>query len=138
MTSVLKPVTARKEIKVNLNHCLLSISQLVDLDVIELWTRGQNGLMLHHKYKADPISTSNVRSICNSYESKDLCEMSLASPNGFHSEDSADTLLVEVHFMSAVAFHLPRDNSNTDIFIVGYSMSFNTVILNSHVVNSLA
>lgn len=110
-----KPLQVKGD-RTAMNQCFLMISQLLDLHLIELWTKGLNGLTLQHSYKADLSYRSTSR---NEDESKGLCEKSLTSPNNFYSTSCCPTL--DSRLKSSVSFHLPRDNTNTDVFIVGYS-----------------
>lgn len=110
-----------------LNQHFLTLSQLINLDLIELWTKGLNGLVLQHSYKADMIHCGNALTTTNNDESKCLCEFAQASPNNFYSKVASGTTTGERNFHSSIGFHLPRDNTNTDVFIVGYSLLNNDV-----------
>jgi hypothetical protein len=110
-------IATDRNVKESLKQCLRTILQLVELDVIELWTRGQNGFSLHYIYRIDLPNSDCNRSGPNDEESKRLCEKSIDSPDGFFFTVSK----VDPRFISRICLHLPRENVNADVFFVGYS-----------------
>lgn len=115
--------------KESLKQCFTTIKQLLELDVVELWTKGQNGFGMHYVYRGEKNIDCN-RSDSNDEESKNLCEKSMESQDGFFYTDSKNCLVKdESRFKSRICFHLPRDNVNTDVFIVGYSVEPKQVIM---------
>lgn len=118
-------IAADRNVKESLKRCLKTILQLVELDVIELWTRGQNGFSLHYIYRNDiPNSSDCNRSGPNDEESIKLCEKSIDSTDGFFFTVSK----VDPRFSSRICLHLPRENVNADVFFVGYSTESRQVI----------
>lgn len=112
----MKIVTDRN-VKESLKQCLRTILQLVELETIELWTKGQNGLSLHYIYRSELVNGDCNRSAQNDEESKRLCEKSIDSPDGFFFTINKS----DPRFTSRICLHLPRENVNTDVFFVGYS-----------------
>lgn len=109
-------IVADKIIKENLKNCLKSILQLVDLDVVEMWSRNQNGFSLLYICRGDMFNRDCNRTALNDEISKKLCAKSMESLDGFYVKESKNSAL-----NSMISFHLPRDTLNSDVFIVGYA-----------------
>lgn len=110
-------IATERNVKESLKQCLRTILQLVELDVIELWTRGQNGFSLHFIHRIDVPNNDCNRSGSNDEESKKMCEKSIDSPDGFFFTVGK----VDPRFTSRICLHLPRENVTSDVFFVGYS-----------------
>ena len=57
--------------------------------------------------------------------SRNLCKRAMGSKHGFYwlaKQHRAITTDLPLH--SAIVFHIPRDNINSDVFLVGYSKSY--------------
>ena len=91
------------------------------LDVVELWARGSNGLLLHHDYRSNDNNPNSTRCIHNIDQSKNLCELAFVSLNGFYSKEIHCDTISGKQSQSMIAFSLPRANINIDVFIVCYA-----------------
>lgn len=121
---------ADKIVKENLMNCFKSILQLIDLDVVELWTRNQNGFSLLYICRGEELCNRDCnRTVLNDEVSKKLCAKSMESLDGFYVQDTKSSVINDgLRFNSRISFHLPRDNLNSDVFIVGYAAELRQVI----------
>jgi hypothetical protein len=113
--------------------CFAALSSVVGLDVVELWSQGPNGLSLLHAYvnQRSPISSytdliaSYHKGDCENEVSRTLCKKSMKSSYGFYWQTRRErTVHPEIPLHTALAFNLPRDNINTDVYIVAYSIKY--------------
>lgn len=119
---------ADKIVKENLKSCFKSILQLIDLDVVELWTRNQNGFSLLYICRGEQSNRECNRTVLNDEISKKLCAKSMESFDGFYVQDSKNSVIADgLRYNSRISFHLPRDNLNSDVFIVGYAAELRQV-----------
>jgi hypothetical protein len=120
---------ADKIVKENLKNCFKSILQLIDLDVVELWTRNQNGFSLLYICRGELCNRDCNRTVLNDEISKKLCAKSMESLDGFYLQDSKNSVINDgLRYHTRISFHLPRDNLNSDVFIVGYAAELRQVI----------
>jgi hypothetical protein len=115
--------------------CFSSLCNVVGWDVGELWSLDPSGLSLLHVYVAEQDKTlAEHLSLINEYHSgarrnrasRSLCKRASRSRRGFYWRSSKRNVVVdsEIPFRSAMAFHMPRDNINGDVFIVLFSLKY--------------
>ena len=117
--------------------CLSSLATVIGLDTIEIWTHDIHGFSLvqayvtenfHREYGEiiDKYHNGNVESVT----SRNLCKRSMKSKHGFYwLAKKNQHLHPELPVHAAIAFHLPRDNISTDVFIISYSRTYLRVSL---------
>jgi hypothetical protein len=143
-------VSAAEGIQSAVGSCFSSLCNVVGWDVGELWSLGPNSLSLLHVFVSEidtfPQTTAGTAqekmlsayvSIINEYHSgarqnrasRSLCKRALRSRRGFYWRCSKRSSVVDsdVPFRSAMAFHMPRDNINGDVFIVLFSLKYLSV-----------
>ena len=111
----------------SLKQCFITIIQLVELDVVEIWTRGQKGLSVRYIYRGNFPNSDSKRFVFNENESKNLIEKSMSRDTFYFTDSRNDVTTDEKNFMSRICFHLPAQNVTTDVFFVGYSVGITQV-----------
>lgn len=111
----------------SLKQCFRTIIQLVELDVVEIWTRGQKGLSVRYIYRGNFPNSDSKRFVFNENESKNLIEKSMSRDTFYFTDSRNDVTTDEKNFMSRICFHLPAQNVTTDVFFVGYSVGITQV-----------
>jgi hypothetical protein len=118
---------AVKDADSGLKQCFRTILQLIDLDIVELWTRGQKGLSVRYIYRGNFPNADSKRFSFNENESKKLIEKTMSRDTFYFTNSKDDTATDDKNFMSRICFHLPAHNVTTDVFFVGYSVGLTQV-----------
>ena len=113
---------AVKDAESSLKQCFRTILQLIELDIVELWIRGQKGLSVRYIYRGNFPNNDSKRFSFNESESKKLIEKSMTRDTFYFTSNKSDLSTNEKNFSSRVCFHLPAQNVSTDVFLVGYSV----------------
>ena len=113
--------------------CLVALCKGVGFDVVELWSNGHQGFQLHHVHVDEGIAMSSYGQIIASYHngsrnnvlSSRVCQKASESKHGFYwLAKQFKQIHDDIGLHTAVAFHLPRDNISSDVFIVGYANKY--------------
>jgi hypothetical protein len=118
---------AVKDADSGLKQCFRTILQLIDLDIVELWTRGQKGLSVRYIYRGNFPNADGKRFSFNENESKKLIEKTMSQDAFYFTNSKDDIATDDKNFMSRICFQLPAQNVTTDVFIVGYSVGLTQV-----------
>ena len=118
---------AVKDNESSLKQCFRTIIQLLELDVVELWTRGQKGLSVRYIYRGNFPNSDSKRFVFNENKSKNLIQKSMSRDTFYFTDSRNDVTTDEKNFMSRICFHLPAQNATTEIFFVGYSVGITQV-----------
>jgi hypothetical protein len=112
--------------------CLVALAGVMNMDVIELWTHGENGFVLlqTHVNESSMADHSALISTFHSGEienvtSRNLCVRAMQSKHGFYwLAKKYKRIHPEIPLHTAVCVTLPRDNINTDVFLITYSLQY--------------
>jgi hypothetical protein len=133
--SISRP-TEQEVIQAAVCSCFSSLSSVVGWDVGELWSLDPSGLSLLHVFVDGEANKdiANYFPVINEYHfgtrrnraSRSLCKRASRSRRGFYWRSSKRSVVVdsEVPFRSAMAFHMPRDNINGDVFVALFSLRY--------------
>jgi hypothetical protein len=116
--------------------CLSALAGVMNMDVIELWTHGQDGFVLIQTY-VNENSLANHTALISTFHSgevenvtsRNLCVRALQSKHGFYwLAKKHKRIHEEIPLHTAVCITLPRDNINTDVFLITYSLQYIKVL----------
>ena len=120
-------VMAVKDTENNLKQCFRTILQVMELDIVELWTRGQKGLFVRYIYRGNFPDGDSKRFSFNENESRNLIQKTMSQHTFYFTNGTSDSTTDDENFLSRVCFTLPAQNITIDAFIVGYSVGFTQV-----------
>ena len=118
----------------HVERCLETFANVVGFNIIEIWMHSAGGVSLANSFidTKCALIAPYVEKIAEYHNgerenttSRSLCKRAMQSKSGFSwiaREDKRMHPEIPVH--TAVAFHMPRDNICTDVFIIGYSLRF--------------
>ena len=116
------------------DQVLQSLANVVGLHVVELWTQNRNGFGLVQTYVVRAAFSPEQARVVECYHnglmgdngtSRNMCKRAMQSKHGFFwLAKSSQRLHQHLPIHTAVACHMPRDNINSDVFLVGFANSY--------------
>ena len=111
---------------------LMSLATVIGMDIVEIWMHDVSGFSLIQTLVTNDIQRENQlvidkyhREHSESVTSRNLCKRSMQSKHGFYwLAKKSQYLHPELPLHTAIAFHLPRDNITTDVFLISYSRTY--------------